>query len=415
MPGTVEMNPSPEMEEGGEDLKFRKGGHWEPEYIQTILQWIHICAINVDIMTESACHYRRLIRRQTIISLLLTSLASTTSLSQFNLSTDTNLYFGLNIAFTAMTIIVALSTGFIKVYQVQEKLEQSIKLQQEWTALGSVLSSELQLPIKLRKDALLIIMKYKDVYLELFKQQTDTSPAIMNRIAKKYGLESYADLSLSELFERILWLERRRTIGANESDDTPGQHQIDTMPTIPTSVSKNKVVPITDEKENREPLDRFLQIVKFKSEQLHTPEINGRRKKISQMVMDQAFGDTFKGSSPQPPVHKSVPSSVSNVSRVQLADVADTVEAGQTPVTRSLPPIKQSAKAARISTNLNKKEKLQKEVQQLEVSPFPTPDKQARLEELRQQVHQLEEVIEMDEADSRSSKENTEEQTVQHV
>lgn len=413
---------SQDIDDPRDDLKFRKGGHWEPEYIQTILQWIHICAINVDIMTESAAHYRRLLRRQTIICLLLTSLASTSSLSQFNIAKDTNLYFGLNVAFTVMSMIVALSTGFIKVYQVQEKLEQSIKLQQEWTALGSVLTSELQLPIKLRKDALLIIMKYKDVYLELFKQQTDTSWSIMNRIAKKYGLESPADLSLSELFERILWLERRRTMGpdAETLGDPVGssQHQIDNMPTIPVkpkTVSKNQVVPAGDEKELlREPLDRFLKIMKLKADQMPTPEINGRRKKISQMVMDmeQPFNDTYKGSSATPSKNRASVGSV--VSRVQLADIVD---AGQTPISQPLrlPPIKQSSKAVRISVNLERKANLQKEAQQLEVSPFPTPEKAKRLEELREQVQHLDEIIELDEADSRSSQEDTGDEGIQHV
>jgi hypothetical protein len=389
-------------EEELDGYKFQRGGHWEPEYIQTILQWIHICAINVDIMTESAAHYRKLLRRQTIISLLLTSLASTSSLSQFGLNAETEatLKFALNVAITAMSIIVALSTGFIKVYQIQEKLEQSIKLQQEWTALGSVLSSELQLPIKLRKDALLIIVKYKDVYLELFKQQMDTSMYIMNRIAKKYGLESYADLSLSELFERILWLERRRIIGADVGD--VGSHQIDNMPTIP--VKRNQVMPeIGEDKE--EPMDKFLMMVKLKSKQMPTPELNERRKKISQMVMDQAASDTFKTN--QTPQRKS---RISNISRVNLSEM---VEAGITPVPLSqvrLPPINAPRydKMQRISRSIQRKEEIQQQMKDLEVTPIPTPEKAERIEELQQVVQHLDNIIEIEDAASRDTEEGEE-------
>lgn len=418
--------------------KFQRGGHWEPEYIQTILQWIHICAINVDIMTESAAHYRKLLRRQTIISLLLTSLASTSSLSQFGINVESNatLKFALNVAFTVMSFMVALSTGYIKVYQVQEKLEQSIKLQQEWTALGSVLSSELQLPIPLRKDALLIIVKYKDVYLELFKQQTDTSMAIMNRIAKKYGLESYADLSLSELFERILWLERRRILGSDEKGDA-SSHQIDTMPTIP--VKRNQVAPDGQEakesqegkegKEGKEgqeeAIDKFLMMVKLKSKQMPTPELNERRKKISQMVMDQSASDTFRGNSAQRRP------TISSATRAQLSEF---VEAGVTPLVPlplhsaplshvRLPPIHaphmgivhgktvhpsilaapRYEKAQRISRSLQRKEEIQKEMQDLEVTPIPTPERAERIEELQHVMQHLDNIIEIEEAVSRDS------------
>jgi hypothetical protein len=412
--------------------KFQRGGHWEPEYIQTILQWIHICAINVDIMTESAAHYRKLLRRQTIISLLLTSLASTSSLSQFGINVESNatLKFALNVAFTVMSFMVALSTGYIKVYQVQEKLEQSIKLQQEWTALGSVLSSELQLPIPLRKDALLIIVKYKDVYLELFKQQTDTSMAIMNRIAKKYGLESYADLSLSELFERILWLERRRILGTDEKGDA-SSHQIDTMPTIP--VKRNQVAPEGQEaKESQEgkegqeeAIDKFLMMVKLKSKQMPTPELNERRKKISQMVMDQSASDTFRGNSAQRRP------TISSAIRAQLSEF---VEAGVTPLLPlshvRLPPIHaphmgivhgkpvpapRYEKAQRISRSLQRKEEIQKEMQDLEVTPIPTPERAERIEELQHVMQHLDNIIEIEEAVSRDSEGGEEQEQEQQT
>lgn len=202
------------------NYKFERGGNWSPDYVRTILQWIHICSINLDVMTEASFHYKRLIRRNTILSLLMSTITSTASFTQFNISEQS--YPGLSLAIkviiTVLATVIALSSGFIKIYQIQEKLEKAIKLQQEWTTFGSTLSSELQLPIKLRKDALYLIIKYKDIYTELFKQQADVSKKIITRVALRNDLEPN-DLMLSELFERILYAEAAKMkIDVNEDN-----------------------------------------------------------------------------------------------------------------------------------------------------------------------------------------------------
>jgi hypothetical protein len=194
-----------------ENFDFKKGANWEPENVKTILQWIHISAINLDVMTEASFHYKTILRRNTIISLILSTLASTASLSQFNISEQTHpeLSIVLKGFFTFMSIIIAVSTGYLKVYQVHEKLEKAIKLQQEWTSFGSSLTSELQLPVHLRKDALYLIIHFKQTYTDLFKQQIDISQKIVSRVAVRNGLQPY-DLTLSELFEKILTTEAHR-------------------------------------------------------------------------------------------------------------------------------------------------------------------------------------------------------------
>jgi hypothetical protein len=207
------------------NYKFQKGAHWDADNVRTLLQWIHISAINLDVMCEACTHYKRYIRRNAIISLVLSTLASTASLAQLNLNETENpgLSKALQVLFTIMAAIVAVSAGYIKIYQIQEKLEKAIKLQQEWTSFGSILSSELQLPLHLRKDALYLIIKHKDLYLELFKQQVEISSAIVAKVARRNGLDAHA-LSLSELFERVLDNEADRigiTTPNTPAPDTP--------------------------------------------------------------------------------------------------------------------------------------------------------------------------------------------------
>ncbi len=215
------------------NYKFERGGNWNKDNVHTILQWIHICSINLDVMTEASFHYKRLIRRNTILSLLMSTITSTASLTQFNISEETypGLSTAIKIIITVLATIIALSSGFIKIYQIQEKLEKAIKLQQEWTSFGSTLSSELQLPTNLRKDALYLIIKYKDIYTELFKQQADVSKKIITRVAQRNNLEPN-DLMLSELFERIIYSEADRlSINMNGKDIL---HKTNTL----TSISK---------------------------------------------------------------------------------------------------------------------------------------------------------------------------------
>ena len=208
------MTTSADSQESGDlmaNYKFQRGGNWSTDNVLTILTWIHICSINLDVMTEATFHYKRLIRRNTILSLLMSTITSTASLTQFNITEENypSLSTAIKVIITTLATIIALSSGFIKIYQIQEKLEKAIKLQQEWTTFGSILSSELQLPTNLRKDALYLIVKYKDTYTELFKQQADVSRKIVARVAQKNNLEPN-DLNLSELFSRISYIEANK-------------------------------------------------------------------------------------------------------------------------------------------------------------------------------------------------------------
>ncbi len=212
-------------DEGGTDndlvnYKYARGQNWNSENVRTLMQWIHLSAIYVDIMNESTGYYRRWLRRNTILNLLFSTIASTVSISQFNISENKNptLAFALNVAFSVMTSTLAVATGLIKIYQIQEKLESSIQLQQEWTLFGSRLTSEMQLPEHLRKDALYLIVKMKDTYSGLIKAQTYIPKTIIQEVAQRNGVKPQ-DLMLSELFERVIQGEVARIAGKDAIRD----------------------------------------------------------------------------------------------------------------------------------------------------------------------------------------------------
>ena len=200
-----------EAEAESTDFKFRKGANWIPENIRTLMQWVHISAIYIDILGETTKMYKRTLRGHTILSLMLSSLAGTASLSQFNLNEKDNPVIStiLKVFFTVMTIVIALSNGYLKVYEIQDKLEKQIRLQQQWIQFGSTITSEMQLPVHLRKDAIYLIMTMTDTYTTLFKQYINANRRIMAKVAEKNGITA-DNLTLSDLFERVIESEAHR-------------------------------------------------------------------------------------------------------------------------------------------------------------------------------------------------------------
>ena len=217
--GNTDSSGSPVSDQRvmGRELAYyesRVGEDWQPEIVHTLMQWIQISAVYLEIMTTATEQYRRTLRKNTIINLVFSTVASTASLSTFNVNeanypTTALLLKGL---FSFFTIILTLSTGYIKVFQIQEKLETAIRLKQEWAVFGSKISSEMQLPPALRKNAIWLIVKMKDGYLDLIKSDMGVSKDIVRNTALDAGLKE-RDLRLSQLFTRIINNEMVRLNG----------------------------------------------------------------------------------------------------------------------------------------------------------------------------------------------------------
>ncbi len=199
------------------NYEFKNGANWNPENVQTLMQWVHVGAIYLEIMTEATSYYKAMLRKHSVLNLIMSTLSGTASLSQFSINENNNptLNMLLKIFFTVMTFIISISVGYLKIYQIQEKMEQTIRLQQEWAVFGSKITSEIQLPESLRKDALFLIIKLKETYLELIKSQVEVSKKITYRVARRNGLD-VGDLTLSEMFERAIKGEALRLRAENK-------------------------------------------------------------------------------------------------------------------------------------------------------------------------------------------------------
>jgi hypothetical protein len=85
-------------------------------------------------------------------------------------------------------------------------------MKQEWIVFSTTIASELQLPIELRRDALFIIIKHKNTYLDLLKIDIDF-PKNVKEQANRSLPQNHIKLDVSTLPRIII------DIGNQELDD----------------------------------------------------------------------------------------------------------------------------------------------------------------------------------------------------
>jgi len=160
--------------------------NWTGNNISTLLSWLSNANYNIECLDLSIEDCSKTIRHNVILGLIMSTGAGTISTANMGVVTNNKTNYILNIVFTVMAFIIAINTGRIKVYQIQERLEEFIKLKQEWTYFITTIAVEFQTPVALRKDALELILNNKEKYLDLMKRDcefTEKSKKVMeNRI-----------------------------------------------------------------------------------------------------------------------------------------------------------------------------------------------------------------------------------------
>lgn len=198
-----------------------KDNHWNDNNIMTLLNWIAISTFNINCLELAIIRYRNWMRYHVILGLILSTTSGTLSVTQFGSIKNYRINFILNFFFTIFSFAVAISTGCIKVYQVQERLEKFITIKQEWIIFITKIATELQLPVNLRKDALTLININKSKYLDLLKVDNEIPDFIKQDVRSNYyekkrtmykkdfhpALEIGPALSISDIILNIGYIE----------------------------------------------------------------------------------------------------------------------------------------------------------------------------------------------------------------
>lgn len=209
-----------------------KNNHWDSNNIMTLLSWIAISTFNINCLELAIVRYRNWMRQNIILGLVLSTVSGTLSVTQFGSISNTNINFILNFFFTIFSFAVAISTGCIKVYQVQERLEKFISVKQEWIVFITKIATELQLPVNLRKDALDLININKIKYLDLLKIDYEIPDFIKQKVREGYyekkkvfypkdfhpSLDIGSVLSISDIILNIGYIEGKNLFQFQKDD-----------------------------------------------------------------------------------------------------------------------------------------------------------------------------------------------------
>jgi hypothetical protein len=206
-----------------QDLRKSYGTNWTKANVSVLFEWITIAAYNIRCLEMATDYYRKRIRINVIVGLVLSTLSGTAAALQaaFPATMAIDVTIGLNATFMILTFTIALMTGYIKVYQIQENLESSIKSHQDWIAFSTELASELQLPTELRRDALWMIIKHKNLYLDLLKTKLEIPDAIAKRAKQEFQKETQLIMDVGSLPHIMIdiILQEMRDLGVDNKED----------------------------------------------------------------------------------------------------------------------------------------------------------------------------------------------------
>lgn len=136
--------------------------------LDTFKDWISVASYKIECLDLAIKIYRWRLQTCIMLGLLLSTASGTISVTQFGNYSD-NLKFGLNLVLTITSFAVALLTGIVKTFKLQENLEKYINLKQSWVSFSAKISNEIYLPKKMRGNAETLIKDNKARFLDLLK------------------------------------------------------------------------------------------------------------------------------------------------------------------------------------------------------------------------------------------------------
>jgi hypothetical protein len=152
--------------------------------LDTFKDWISVASYKIECLDLAIKIYRWRLQTCIMLGLLLSTASGTISVTQFGNYSD-NLKFGLNLVLTITSFAVALLTGIVKTFKLQENLEKYINLKQSWVSFSAKISNEIYLPKKMRGNAETLIKDNKARFLDLLKVDVPI-PKVISILAAKH-------------------------------------------------------------------------------------------------------------------------------------------------------------------------------------------------------------------------------------
>ena len=152
--------------------------------LETFKDWISVASYKIECLDLAIKIYRWRLQTCIMLGLLLSTASGTISVTQFG-NYSHNIKFGLNLVLTITSFAVALLTGIVKTFKLQENLEKYINLKQSWVSFSAKISNEIYLPKKMRGNAETLIKDNKARFLDLLKVDVPI-PKVISVLAAKH-------------------------------------------------------------------------------------------------------------------------------------------------------------------------------------------------------------------------------------
>lgn len=165
------------------------GTDWNLGNSFTLLNWLNIASLYLLILDVQISYYRNILNQITVVGLIFSTITSTVSLSQFSITDVTypTLSLILKMGFSATSIFTTIATGALKIMKIQENLESCLDFYKKWNKFASEISGQIQLPKKIRKNALSIIIRLKSEFKELFTRRLPLTKKTLEIVSEQIG------------------------------------------------------------------------------------------------------------------------------------------------------------------------------------------------------------------------------------
>ncbi len=165
---------------------LNRGQNWDLNNFKTIINWLNIANLYILLLSQTIEYYSNQINKVTIWCLIVSTLSSTISLSQFSVSDaqypTTALV--LKFIFTFTSILTTVLTGYLKISKAKDNLDKSLDYHNRWMVFATELSSQLQLPINIRLNATKIIISSKDTFKHLFNTRINFPGYVKDKVSE---------------------------------------------------------------------------------------------------------------------------------------------------------------------------------------------------------------------------------------
>ena len=167
------------------ERKHRKEKKWDIANTTTIIDWINTSNLYILLLDTYLKHLKRILRVNTLWSLLISSITSTISITQFtiNETQQPELAFIIKLVIFVTSIFTSLITGYIKVEKIQETIEIASSHRENWMKFMTTFTNELQVSSKLRSNAETIITKNRQLFNELSFKRIEMPKTIQENVS----------------------------------------------------------------------------------------------------------------------------------------------------------------------------------------------------------------------------------------